>query len=150
MAEQETTGTQDTAQDQSKPQPPHGDAGTTDWKAESRKWEERSKANAKAALQLDQMRQEKEAATAKAEQLSQELSTMKAAEKLRGLRQQVSEETGVPSALLKGSTLDELKKHAQALLDWKKPKNQPVRLGNEPNPGKTNADLEFANRLLSK
>lgn len=125
------------------------DATRTDWKAMSRKWEERAKANTRAADELQAMSKAHADDQEKIKGLTQQLDEMKSAEQRRQWRVKVSEETGVPAGLLRGNTLEDLRAHAKALLAWNKPTNDPVKLGNEPTSPKPNADLEFARRLFS-
>lgn len=60
-------------------------------------------------------------ATERADALEKELNALKTANQERELKDKVSAETGVPASLLRGSTEDELKAQAQAILDFAKP-----------------------------
>ena len=64
------------------------------------------------AARLDELeaasKTELQKATEKAEKLERELSTLKNAEKVRGVRSEVAKETGVPAELLTGETKEEL------------------------------------------
>ena len=64
------------------------------------------------AARLDELeaasKTELQKATEKAEKLEEELSTLKNAEKVRGVRSEVAKETGVPAELLTGETKEEL------------------------------------------
>lgn len=125
------------------------DATRTDWKAMSRKWEERAKANTRAVDELQAMSKAHAEDQERIKGLTKQLDEMKSADQRRQWRQKVSEETGVPAGLLRGSTLEDLRAHAKALLAWNKPANDPVRLGNEPASPKPNPELEFARKLFS-
>ena len=64
------------------------------------------------AARLDELeaasKTELQKATEKAEKLERELSTLKNAEKVRGVRSEVAKETGVPAELLTGESKEEL------------------------------------------
>lgn len=83
----------------------------TDWKAEaekwkalSRDWEKKSKANKSAADELEQLKQEQmteqEKANARAEAAEAELEALKAAAAREEAAREISKETGVPLSLL--------------------------------------------------
>lgn len=129
---QETTETppaQETTQtDQSK---------QTDWVAEARKWEERAKenkktaeANAAAAKELERLKQERmteqERLQSRAEAAERRVQELEEAEQRRnaeaelnkqieGWKDKVSKDTNVPATVLRGSTLEEIKAHAESL-----------------------------------
>ena len=104
---------------------PHG----TDWKAESRKWEERSKAN-RAEIdalraQLDEIRAERAEqadASDRAAKAEAEVERMRAEMELRDMVSRVSETKGVPASLLHGDDEDALNASADALLAFAKSK----------------------------
>ena len=92
------------------------------WKAESRKWEARAKENREKAEkwdeaeaagkgELERAQADAEAARAEAEAANAELSRMRAASA-------VSAETGVPAALLHGSTEEEMRSEASAIMAY--------------------------------
>lgn len=71
-------------------------------------------------------------ATERADELQSRLDEMTRAEELRKIKTQVSTETGVPANLLTGSTVEECKAQAEALLAWSKPSGYPsVKDGGE-------------------
>lgn len=78
--------------------------------------------------------------------LQAEIDSMKAAEALRIMREQISQETGVPAHLLTGATEDDCKAQAEAILNYAKPKGYPaVRDGGEvTNVGKKTTRQQFA------
>ena len=78
--------------------------------------------------------------------LQAEIDSMKAAEALRLMREQISQETGVPAHLLTGATEDDCKAQAEAILNYAKPKGYPaVRDGGEvTNVGKKTTRQQFA------
>lgn len=105
------------AQQQAKTDEPHGD--TTDWKAEARKWEERSKSN-RAELdalagQLQEERSKQTDAEDRAAKAEAEMERIKAELDRTKLIGRVSEETGVPAALLFGDDEEALKASASAI-----------------------------------
>lgn len=132
-----------------KPQSPHGDEKQIDWKAESRKWEERSKSNAKAAAELADLRQSQEAAEKKNTELQSKLDELTRANKLRDMRSQVSQEKHVPADLLQGASLDQMRDYADKLIAWATPSaNTPIKLGNEPKAA-PNPNKEFIRNLFN-
>lgn len=111
-------------EERQEPQPapetePHG----TDWKAESRKWEERSKAN-RAELeavrsQLDELRGEQAKRSDAAERAAKaeaEVERMRAELERSALVSRVAESRGVPASLLHGDDEAELEASADALM----------------------------------
>lgn len=94
-------------------------AQETDWKAEARKWEARAKQNASAAEELEKIREaQKSEEQKRAEReaaLEKELSEYKTREQVAKWKSEVSEATGVPAAVLAGSSLEEIQAHAEAL-----------------------------------
>ena len=72
-------------------------------------------------------------ATERADSLQAELNAMKNAEQLRTLREEVSNERGVPANLLTGTTKEECEAQAEQLLNWANPNSYPsVPDGGEP------------------
>ena len=72
-------------------------------------------------------------ATERADSLQAELNAMKSAEQLRTLREEVSNERGVPANLLTGTTKEECEAQADQLLNWANPNSYPsVPDGGEP------------------
>ena len=123
--EEQTEKTEQTdkpAPEQPKPaEEPHG----TDWKAEARKWEERSKAN-RAELdtlkaQMDELRAaqaEQADAAERAEAAERELEDLRREKAHMEMVSAVSQATSVPASLLHGSTEEELTASAQAVMDF--------------------------------
>lgn len=94
-------------------------AQETDWKAEARKWEQRAKENSAAAKRLAEL---EEAAKTEEQKRAEELEALRAKvteyetrEQINAWKADVSKETGVPSNVLAGSTLEEIKAHAEQL-----------------------------------
>lgn len=104
---------------------PHGDepkVPAIDWKAESRKWEERAKANSKAAEELEQLKASNQtdldAANKRAEELEAELAQLKAINERQKTVNEVAAEIGVNAALLSrmsGNTEEDIRSNAQFL-----------------------------------
>ena len=91
-------------------------AKETDWKAEARKWEQRAKDNSTAAARLTEI---EEASKSEAQKLADraaaaeaKAAAYEAREQIAGWKAEVSKETGVPAALLAGSTREEIEAHA--------------------------------------
>ncbi|WP_417556236.1 hypothetical protein [Microbacterium sp.] len=136
---------------------PQGNAAAdkveVDWKAESRKHEARAKANlARAEANEDAARRLKEIedanktesqkASDRIAQLEAENKTYKQREQETAWRDEVSEATGVPASVLRGSTLEEIQEHAESLKSVLTPEPGPKKdgpvstIGQEPrNPG---------------
>lgn len=71
-------------------------------------------------------------ATEKAERLETELSQLKKAEEIRGVREAVATQYGIPTNLLSGETEETCKEQAKALLEFKSSTPYPnVRDGGE-------------------
>lgn len=110
--------------DDPKPTPPAGgDSGSTenpiDWKAEARKWEQRAKDN---KTSLETVTAERDKAAGRVAELetangtlSQRVQEFESKETRSALLQKVSEETGVDASVLRGSTEEELREHAETL-----------------------------------
>ena len=91
---------------------PEAPAQETDWTAEARKWETRSKANKTA---LDELTGKYESVTAERDTLAQKVAEFEAKEQRATLAAEISEATGVPAAALRGDTREELEAHAVQL-----------------------------------
>jgi len=91
----------------------------TDWKAEARKWEARSKENSTAAARLAEIEEaSKTEAQKQAEALAAAQAKVKdyeAKEQIAGWKAEVSKDTGVPATALAGSTKEEIEAHAKVL-----------------------------------
>lgn len=105
---------------------PNGDAPEVDYKAKyeeaighSRDWEKRAKQNKEAADELEQLREAQKSAEQKQAEKLADLERENQAFKLERQQQQwaseVAEQSGVPAAVLRGSTLEEIQAHADAL-----------------------------------
>lgn len=103
---------------------PHGEPKTeeTDWKAQSRKWEERAKANKEAAEELEKLKEaqmsEQEKAAKHTKELEAKLAKYEAERQQHEWCVQVGKKTGVPADLLRGSTLDEVQAHADSIKQY--------------------------------
>lgn len=116
---EEANGNQQAASTENGAKPPEIDyeAKYREAVAHSREWEKRAKDNKAAADELQQL---KEA------QLSEAEKTAYEAEKQQNeWKTQVSKETGVPIALLHGSTLEEMQANGKALADYIAEKTKP-------------------------
>ena len=111
----------------------------TDWKAEAKKWEARSKANHKRAKELEEKAARLDALEAAnktdAERLAAAEAKLAAYEKAaqaKAWADEVAAETGVPAHVLRGGSLEEMQAHAESLKAAFAPK-APVN----PNQGRT-------------
>lgn len=133
MADETTPHGDENNTDPVTPEPEAEPTKEVDWKAESRKWENRAKEN------LAQARANEEAARRLAEfEESQKTEAQKtqerleAAEKrasefeLRSMRAEVAAQTGVPVELLSGSTVEEIQEKAGALIEFRGEQAQPT------------------------
>lgn len=94
-------------------------AQETDWKAEARKWEARSKENASAASKLVEIenasKTDAQKLTDRASAAEAKVTAFEARDQVAAWATEVSKETGVPAAALAGSTLEALQAHAAVL-----------------------------------
>lgn len=125
-------------------QGPHGepDKPEIDWKATSRKWEQRAKENKNAAEELAALKQsqmsEQEKTQAQLAEAQKKLESYQTAEKLSAWKTQVSKDSGIPADLLRGNTLEEIQEHAESVKSYldtqqSKPFAQPVVLAERSN-----------------
>lgn len=128
---EEANGNQQTAPTENGAKPPEIDyeAKYKEAIAHSRKWEKLAKDNKTAADELQQL---KEAQLSEAEKTAKRIKELEAAnaayeaEKQQNeWKTQVSKETGVPIALLHGSTLEEMQANGKALADYITEKTKP-------------------------
>ena len=90
------------------------------WKAMSRKNEDRAKANDDKAKRFDELEEanksESEKLLSRAEAAEQKLAEREAKEAIAALVADVAKAKGVPAAILRGATQEELEEHADAYL----------------------------------
>lgn len=96
-----------------------GATGTTDWKAEARKWEDRSKANSDAAAELARLKEAEKTEVQKAQERAAQLEKELGSERTARLRTEVAAAKGVPASSVSGSTREEMEAAADALLEWR-------------------------------
>jgi hypothetical protein len=125
------------------PAPP---AQEPDWKAEARKWEERSKGNKSA---LDELTAKFQALETQHSEVSGKLQSYETEKERAELVSAVAKDKGVPASALRGSTREELEAHAETLADLIKP-SAPVIPNQErtPNQVADNPKREFARKLF--
>lgn len=115
-------------------------ADTTDWKAEARKWEKLAKKNERQA-------DGKKTAEEQLASLRAEFDAMKAERDQEKWLAEVAAETGVDASLIRGTTKEEMKAHAEAIAKaYKAPsapsKQSDTRKGGEGNgPKLTKAEI---------
>ncbi len=117
------------------PKEPHG-TEEKDWKAEyekvlaqSRKWEERSKANAEKAKEFDALQESTKEALERAKVAEKERDALKASEDRRAAVKAVSDETGIPQEVLEvmqAEGEDDLRKKAESIAGFFKRPVAPV------------------------
>lgn len=113
-----------------------------DWKAMARKWEKRAKDNAKRAAEnaeakkrLDEAADTDKTEVDRLREAIEALQTENASNKLKALRADVSQRTGVPVELLTGTTEEELNDQAEAIsafVSANAPKPKPSTNGAKP------------------
>lgn len=151
-------------------EPPQGDTDTgtesvdyeakyRDAIAQSRKWEERAKASYKDSQELKTLKEAQEETAAEAAKLEKknselkaQLDSMKAVQQVNEWKQQAAQETGVPAALLRGNTLEELTAHGKALADYAKTltATQPLtHADTDPQPPAASDIADFARHLFT-
>ena len=99
---------------------PHGtDGGETDWKAMSRKWEKQAKENKDAADELAALKESSKADLDKANQRVKDaeakVAELEAERERNNWAAEASKQTGVPAAILRGSTLEEMVEHGKQI-----------------------------------
>lgn len=108
----------------------------------------------KKAARLDEIEEanksELQKATEKAEKLEAELKSIKAAEAVNSIRTSVAELTGVPSSLLTGTTEEECKVQAKAIIDFAKSYGYPALKdgGEAHNTSKKSTGQQFADWMM--
>lgn len=128
------------------PAPAPAPAQEPDWKAEARKWEQRSKENKTA---LDELAGKYTAADTERTELATKLQTYEAEKERAALVSEVATAKGVPASALRGTTREELEAHAEVLAELIKPSG-PVIPGQEKSPEKVGDDpmREFTRNLF--
>ena len=121
---------------------------STDWKAEARKWEQRSKENKSA---LDELTEHHATATGQVAELTTKVSTFESERARAELVAKVAGDAGVPAAALRGSTEEELTAHAATLKELLKP-SAPIVSGQAKSPSESSNDplREFTKQLFKK
>lgn len=121
-----------------------------DWKAASRQWEARSKANKKRADEAEAKNSELASQLAQAED-----KLAKASQRADGLElslatHEIASEYQVDASLLRGKTREEIEEHAKALSAWKGAGQAAPLLGREPSKGGATPVEQFLRDLLNK
>lgn len=118
-----------------------------DWKAEARKWEQRSKENKSA---LDELTGKFTAADTERTELAKKLQSYEAEKERATLVTEIAEANKVPASALRGTTREELEAHAAVLAELIKPSG-PVIPGQERTPEKVGDDplREFTRNLFA-
>ncbi|MGP5219493.1 hypothetical protein [Arthrobacter rhombi] len=137
------SGAGDPGAEQTGGENPGGD--TTDWKAEARKWEGRSKENKTA---LDSLTARLDALETSNGELSQKLTAQESKAERDALVERIATAAGVPAGALRGATEDELTAHAETLKEMLP--SAPVIEGQGDTPANPGSDelLEFTRNLF--
>ena len=114
----QTTTNQTTTNQPTTPGGPQG-PDVRDWQAEARKWERRAKDNKAKADDFDRLKEESDAAAAKAREAlasaEAERDQLRASLERASLVARVSQETGVPTSLLHGDDEQAMRAEAEAI-----------------------------------
>lgn len=122
------------AEEQTQQQEPAGGEGAhapepTDWKAEARKWEKRSKENAEKAKAYDELQERSKTDLQKAQEAAdgyrKRLEEIESRAALDRARAKVAQETGVPASLVMGDDEESMREFAKAVAEYAKPKGAP-------------------------
>ena len=150
MAEEQTQ-----AAPEAQPQEVHTETPTpheVDWKAEARKWEARAKENKGKADKLDKLEEASKTALERATERAQAAEEKVKAYEQEAQRKQwldeVAADTGLPAAVLRGNTREEIEAHANALKPFFEKPSAPVVENDKMNSntaqaGKSEADAFF-------
>lgn len=103
--------------------------GATDWKAEARKWERRSKENADKVRAYDELQEQSKSEIQKAKEeaaaYKRQVEDLSAKAELDRARARVAKDTGAPAELVFGADEDEMAASAKAIAAWGKPSSAP-------------------------
>lgn len=116
------------------PVEPQGEGGEpeTDWKAEARKWERRSKENADKARAYDELQEqsktELQRAQEQADSYKRQVDELNAKAERDAARAKVAKDTGVPAELISGEDEESMRAFAEAVARWGKPSAGPMDL----------------------
>lgn len=132
----------------------------TDWKSESRKWEQRAKenlaaakANEDAAKRLADIEESQKTEAQKTQERLDAAEKRASELEMKATRAEVAAEKGVPIALLSGVTKEEIEASADALLAFRgEPANGPVvpKQGAQPDSTKTGTPAQIFGDLLTQ
>jgi hypothetical protein len=135
-------------------------AKSTDWKAEARKWEARAKENKAKADEFEEYKtktaSELESFKSRAEKAEGDLAVLQHAKEVKEWCKSVSDETGIPQAVLealKTETLEGLKAEAEKLTPYFKKSVAPTvasDTGVSNQIKEVSEDMKFATQLFSK
>lgn len=130
--------------------PAQGEAGV-DWKATSRQWEARSKANKKRAEEAEAKNAALAGELAQAQDQLAQASQHTRELELSLASHEVAAEYQVDASLLRGGTREELEEHAKALSEWKGTGQAAPLLGHAPVGAGSSSHVEqFLRELLNK
>ena len=141
-------------------EPQGGDGGNepeTDWKAEARKWEKRSKENAEKARAYDKLQEQSKTELQKAQEeaaaYKRQVDDLNAKAEADAARAKVARDTGVPAELIAGDDEDSMRQFAEAVAKWGKPSSaprtrRPGSFANDAGESKDAAKRELARRIF--
>jgi len=118
MTDDNKTPEKETETEDSQPTLEQLQAELQEWKKHSRTWEDRAKANSKAAEELEKIKTSQLSDLEKLQKRVQDAEAATESLRVENLRHQVAAEKGVPASLLRGSTEDELVSSAEGVLSY--------------------------------
>jgi hypothetical protein len=112
----------------------------TDWVAEAKKWESRAKENRSAAVRLAEIEEAQktelqkaqaraEAAEKRAAEFESRAAEFESRQQIAEWKEAISEKTGVPVGVLRGTTEEDIKAHAESLKQFIPDPNARPRVG---------------------
>ena len=116
------------------PVEPQGGGGepVTDWKAEARKWERRSKENADKAKAYDELQEQSKTELQRAQEQAasykRQVDELNAKAERDAVRAKAAKDTGVPAELVAGDDEESMRAFAEAVAKWGKPPAGPMDL----------------------
>ena len=105
----------------------------TDWRAEAKKWESRAKDNKSAADRLAEIEEaqktELQKAQERAEAAEKRAAEFESKQQIAEWKEAISAKTGVPVGVLRGTTEEDIKAHAESLKQFLPDPNARPRVG---------------------
>lgn len=104
-----------------------GDQGTTDWKSEARKWEQRAKANASAADELTKLKEAEKTELQRLQERAEQAESRLAQSEVQNMHARLAAEFGIPVEAIHGDDEDTARQSAQKVVEWASSTFQPKK-----------------------